>query len=58
MFPSLDERLHEDGDVFRRERLRLDDFQLRDLRQNAERGIVVRVLDDREEVPRFCAAST
>ena len=47
-----------DGDVFRRKRLRLDDFQLRDLRQNAERGIVVRVLDDREEVPRFCAAST
>ena len=37
---NLDERLHEHADVLGREGLGLDDLQLGDLRQHAERGLV------------------
>src|SRR5580765_6032669 len=48
----LRERLDEGLHRLCRERLGLDDLEEPDLREDAERGLRVRVLHDREEVPR------
>src|SRR6185437_8812533 len=48
----LDERLEEEVDLLDREGLGLDDLELADLRECAECGLVVRILDECDEIPR------
>src|SRR5512132_344639 len=49
---ALDERLPEQLDLFRRERLGLEHLELRDLAEDAERGLEIGILEDAEVLPR------
>ena len=50
--PVLDERLREHLDVLCGERLGFEHLELRDLADDAERGLEIGILDDGEVLPR------